>query len=383
MATETCIPVTEEIFDFEEALKLSFKKLHNGERVKGIVASVNNKEIIVDTGTKQTGYIPLSELAPADEFKVGDEIEVVVTKINDADGTVLLSRRKLGETASFDTLVKAKNEQTILNGVITNVVNGGILVALLNAGGQQVGLRVFVPTSQTGMPKDTDFNTVLKQKCTFRVLDVNESRRRALGSIRAASKKSIDMAKFWETTEVGSVFKGKVKSFTNYGVFVDLGVVDAMVHISEISYSRVNHPKDVFEIEQEIEVFVKRIDKEKHKVALGYKKAEDDPWIKFTNDYKLGDMVEATVIAIKSFGAFATVIPGVDALIHISQCADRKIANVTDVLHEGDKVKGMIVAMSLAERRLNLSLKTDAVPETPKPVEVESEVTEEVAATAE
>jgi 4-hydroxy-3-methylbut-2-enyl diphosphate reductase len=374
MAADTYTPI-EEDFNFEEALKLSFKKLHTGERVKGIVAAINNKEIIVDTGTKQTGYIPFSELLPTDDFQLEDIIEVVVTKINDAEGTVLLSRKKLGETASFDALVKAKNEQLVLNGVVTNIVSGGVLAAVLNSDGGQVGLRVFIPASQTGLSKDADLATLLKQKVNFKILDVNETRRRSLGSIRAVNNKGIGSAKFWSTAQVGDVFKGRVKSFTNYGAFIDIGGVDGMVHISELSYGRISHPKDVLTIDQEIEVYVKSINKTQHKIALGYKKPEDNPWLNMEEKYNVGDRVDVTIFSIKNFGAFASLEPGLDGLIHISQVADRKVANVTDAVKVGEVVNAMIIALDVPNKRINLSLRKDAAPlADPEPISETAEV---------
>ncbi len=354
----TMAEILEEDINFEEALEQSFKKVHTGERVKAYVAALNNSEAIVDIGTKHTGYVPLDELTddpgkkPSDVLSVGDEVELIVTKINDQEGIVMLSKKKVDELVGFDNIVKAKDEDKVLEGIVQNVVKGGILVSV-------DGVKVFVPASQTGVGRDKSLEVLLKQKVELKVIETNESRRRAVGSIKAVSKaqKEAAKAKFWETAEVDRVYKGEVKSITSYGVFVDLGGIDGMVHISELSWSRIKHPSQVVKTGDILEVYIKELDQEAGRISLGYKKAEDNPWEKFKNTYNVGDVVKATVVSITPFGAFAQIIEGVDGLIHISQIADKRVDNVNDILSVGQEVDVKITEIDIENKRISISIR--------------------------
>lgn len=363
----TMAEILEDDINFEEALEQSFKKVHTGERVKGYIAAVNNSEAIVDIGTKHTGYVPLSELTddqtkkPSDIVSVGEEVDLIVTKINDQEGIVTLSKKKVDELVGFDNISKAKEEDAVLDGVVLNVVKGGILVSV-------DGVRVFVPASQTGLGRDKNLDELLKQKVQIKIIEVNESRRRAVGSIKAVAKAQREAAKaaFWETAEIGKVYKGEVKSLTNYGAFVDLGGIDGMVHISELSWGRIKHPSQVVKVGDILEVYIKELDKESGRISLGFKKAEDNPWVKFQNNYNVGDVVKATIVSITPFGAFAQIIEGVDGLIHISQIADKRVDNVNDVLSVGQEVDVKITEIDLDKKRISISIRAlldDAVAE--------------------
>lgn len=359
----TMAEILEDI-NFEEALEQSFKKVHTGERVKGYIAALNNSEAIVDIGTKHTGYVPLSELTddpskkPSDVVSVGEEVDLIVTKINDQDGIVMLSKKKVDELVGFDNISKAKDEEKVLEGIVQNVVKGGVLVSV-------DGVKVFVPASQTGVPRDKSLDELLKKKVELKVIEVNEARRRAVGSIKAVAKAQKEAAKaaFWETAEIGKVYKGEVKSLTNYGAFVDLGGIDGMVHISELSWSRIKHPSQVVSVGDVLEVYIKDLDKEAGRISLGFKKAEDNPWVKFENSYKVGDVVKAKVVSITPFGAFAQIIEGVDGLIHISQIADQRVENVADVLKVGQEVEAKITEVDIEKKRISISMRALLEPE--------------------
>ena len=348
----------DEIFDFEKELEQSFKKVHTGERVKGYIAAVNNSEAIVDIGTKHTGYVPLAELTddqtkkPSDIVSVGDEVDLIVTKINDQEGIVMLSKKKVDELVGFDNIAKAKDEDVVLEGTVLNVVKGGILVSV-------DGVRVFVPASQTGLGRDKNLDELLKKNVELKIIEVNESRRRAVGSIKAVTKAQKEAAKaaFWETAEEGKTYKGEVKSLTSYGAFVDLGGIDGMVHISELSWSRIKHPNQVVKVGDILEVYIKELDKEAGRISLGYKKAEDNPWTKFQDSYNVGDVVKATIVSITPFGAFAKIIEGVDGLIHISQIADKRVDNVNEVLSVGQEVDVKITEIDIESKRISISIR--------------------------
>ncbi|HPY85167.1 MAG TPA: bifunctional 4-hydroxy-3-methylbut-2-enyl diphosphate reductase/30S ribosomal protein S1 [Ruminococcus flavefaciens] len=348
----------DEEIDFAEALDQSFKKIHTGEKVKGIVVGIDNAEITVDLGTKHTGYVKLEDLTddttkkPSDLVSIGDEIELIVIKVNDAEGTAALSKRKVDEQAGFDKVVKAYEDGEVLEGVVQHVVPKGVTLTYL-------GVRVFIPASQTGLRRGEDLEQLLKKPVQFKIIEVTEGRKRAVGSIKAVEndKKEEAKAKFWETAEVGSTYTGKVKSLTSFGAFVDLGGIDGMVHISELSWKRIKHPSEVVNVGDTLEVYIKDLNREENRISLGFKKAEDNPWEIFKSNYSVGDVVKATIVSITSFGAFAQIIDGVDGLIHISQIADKKVENVKDILSVGDEVDVKIIDIDTDAKRISISMR--------------------------
>lgn len=349
--------ISEDI-DFAEAIDKSFKKIHTGERVKGCVVKVNDTEVIVDVGTKHTGFIPTNELTsdaskkPSEIVSEGDVIDLIVIKINDQDGIVTLSKKRVDEQVGFEKIVKAFEEKTILEGTVQRVVKGGIIVVY-------EGIRIFIPASQTGCPRGTDLETLVKTTVKFEIIEVTENRRRAVGSMRAIAKaeREAARAKFWETAEEGKVYKGEVKSITNFGAFVDLGGIDGMVHISELSWSKIKHPSEVVNVGDFVEVYIKELDRESGRISLGYKKTEDNPWEIFRKTYSVGQVIDVRIVSITPFGAFARIIDGVDGLIHISQLADRRVENVKDVVSIGDVVKVKIIGADVDNKRISISMR--------------------------
>ncbi|MBQ8921148.1 MAG: bifunctional 4-hydroxy-3-methylbut-2-enyl diphosphate reductase/30S ribosomal protein S1 [Oscillospiraceae bacterium] len=359
--TDTITPESEEFAAaFEEELDKTFtKKIRKGDRVTGIVASISgNNEVMVDVGAKQTGYITLSELTsdtskkPSDLVKVGDELELVVIQVNDAEGTVQLSKRRVDEMVGFENILKAREANEVLEGTVISVVKGG-LVADCN------GVHVFIPASQSGLGRGADLNVLLKTPVRFVIIDVNEQRRRAVGSIRQVQKTERDAAKakFWENAKVGDVYTGEVKSLTSYGAFVDLGGIDGMVHVSELSWSRIHQPSDVVAVGDTLEVYIKALDPETGRISLGHRRPEDNPWTKFTSQYSVGDIVEASIASVTAFGAFARIADGIDGLIHISQLSNERVTNVKDVVNVGDTVTVKITAIDSEKQRISLSMR--------------------------
>jgi 4-hydroxy-3-methylbut-2-enyl diphosphate reductase len=350
--------IDEEI-DFAEALDQSFKKIHTGEKVKGYVVSVSNAEITVDLGTKHTGYVKLEDLTddstkkPEDIVSVGDEIELIVIKVNDSEGTVALSKRKVDEQAGYDTVVKAKEEGEVLEGTVSRIVNKGVTL-------NYMGVRIFIPASQTGLPRGAELDQLNKQKIQFKIIEVDEGgKKRAVGSIKAvdSAKKEEAKAAFWADAEIGKTYVGKVKSLTSFGAFVDLGGIDGMVHISELSWKRVKHPSEVVSVGDTLEVYIKDLNAEENRISLGFKKAEDNPWEIFKSQYAIDDVVKATIVSTTSFGAFAQIIDGVDGLIHISQLADKKVENVKDIVSVGDVVDVKIIDIDDESKRISISMR--------------------------
>ena len=349
---------------FEEMLDASFKTLRTGERVKGTVTSVTPTEVHVDLGIKYPGMIPLSELSDdpnaktEDLVKVGDEIDVVVVKPNDAEGTILLSKKRIDADKNWDALVEAEQNGTVLTGKVIELTKGGLV--MISPFG-----RVFIPISQTTLPRreepydEKDLAPFAGQTLEFKVIGTDARKKRAVGSIRAVAteKKKAAEAKFWETAEVGQTFTGKVKSITSYGAFVDLGPVDGMVHITELSWKRIKNPSEVVKVGEEIDVYIKALDPEKKRISLGHKMDADNPWTILSEKYSEGDVVDVKIVSLTPFGAFAEVIPGIDGLIHISQIADHKIAKPADELSVGEVVKAKITAIDYDAKKVSLSIR--------------------------
>ncbi len=345
--------------DFAAMLEESFKTLNTGDKVTGIVTAITPTEIQVDLGTKQAGYIPVGELSddpavkPEEVVKVGDEIETYVVRVNDVEGYATLSKKRLDTVKMWETIETAREEKTTLEGVVTEENKGGIVVSVK-------GIRVFVPASQSGLPRNAEMSELLKQKVQLRITEVNRARRRVVGSIRAVQFEARQAAaeKIWADIEPGKRYSGTVKSLTSYGAFVDIGGVDGMVHISELSWSRIKHPSEVVSVGDPVEVYVISADPEKHKISLGLKDRSVDPWDKFMATYHVDDVAAVKIVKLMTFGAFAEVIPGVDGLIHISQIADRRIEKPADVLSEGQTVDAKIIAIDEENKKISLSIRT-------------------------
>ena len=361
---------TNETESFEELLEQSLKTLHTGEKVKGVITQINNTDIHVDLGVKQAGYIPMTELSDdpefnlADSIHIGDEIEAYVLRVNDVEGLVMLSKKRLDTVKNWERLEQAVETKEPLTGVINDQNKGGVVANVL-------GIRVFIPASQTGLPRDASFDPLMKTTQKIRITEVNRQRRRVVGSIKAllVEQRREAANKIWETIEVGKKYTGTVKSFTSYGAFVDIGGVDGMVHISELSWNRVKHPSDVLKIGQQVEVYVIALDPEKRKISLGYRRPEDNPWTRFEATYKVGDVAPVKIVKFMPFGAFAEVLPGVDGLIHISQIADRRIGRPDEVLTIGETVDAKIIEIDNEKKKISLSIRALLDPTVPAAAE--------------
>ncbi len=343
---------------FEELLEKSFKTLNTGEKVTGIVTAVGPTEVQVDLGCKQAGYIAVDELSaepgvkPEDVVKVGDEIETYIIRVNDVEGYAMLSKKRLDAVKVWEDIENAKDEKVTLEGKVTEENKGGIVVNVK-------GVRVFVPASQSGLPRSAELSTMIGQTVSLRITEVNRARRRVVGSIRAVSyeARQAAQAEIWNNIEEGKRYTGTVKSMTSYGVFVDIGGVDGMVHISELSWSRIKNPAEVVAVGDTLEVYVISFDAEKRKISLGVKDRTSNPWEKFLETYQVGDVANVRIVKLMTFGAFAEVVPGVDGLIHISQIADRRIEKPGDVLTEGQLVDAKITAIDEEKQKISLSIR--------------------------
>ena len=349
-----------EDLDFMEALEESLNNMSTEQKVVGVVTGISPSEIQVDIGRKQTGYVPADEYSadptadPMKELKIGDEIKLIIMKTNDQEGTVMLSKKRYDAQGAWDKIEAAKENDEVVTGTVTDVVKGGVIVVVN-------GVRVFVPASLATASRGDSLDELLKTKVDLKIIEVKSERgrKKAIGSIKAVIREARKAAEeaFWAQAEEGQVYHGVVKSLTNYGAFVDIGGVDGMVHISEMSWKRIKHPSEVLAVGQEIEVYIKSLDKENKKISLGYKKAEDNPWEILRRDYPVDTVIDSEIVGLTTFGAFATVIPGIDGLIHISQIADQRIGKPADVLKVGEKVKCKITNIDFEKSRVSLSIR--------------------------
>lgn len=354
----------EEMTD-EEAFEASLSSLTSDQKVCGVVLAVGPTEIQVDIGRGLAGYITKDEysLNPnvnlTEEVKVGDELNLIIMKINDQEGTAMLSKRRYDAIAGWDNIVAAKETGEIIKGVVNDVVKGGVVAYTNN-------VRVFIPASQATISRNDSLEELKGKEVEFRIIEIGRGRR-AIGSIRSVlrEQRKAEEAKIWSSIAVGDRFTGVVKSLTTYGAFVDIGGVDGMIHISELSWARIKNPAEVVSVGDTVEVYVKAIDLEKKKISLGYKKEEENPWTIFQNNYNVDDTVTVKIVSMTTYGAFARIIPGIDGLIHISQIANKHIAKPQDELTVGQEVEAKITAVDLDKKRVSLSIRALLEPEAP------------------
>ena len=354
------------------------KTLNNGDIIDGTVVEVRDNEVIVDLGGfKYNGQLAADQLTDdpfqktTDIVKEGDKITVYVVGVNDAEGKVVLSRKKLVAMESWNKIKEAYDNGDVLTAKIIKVVKGGV-VALAES------YQIFVPAKQIALRYIQDLESLLNTEIKVKLIDIDERRKRVVGSARvllAAEKQAVE-EKFWADCEVGKEYTGTVKSLTSFGAFVDIGGVDGLVHISELSWNKINHPSEVVKEGDVLTVYVKDINAETKKISLGYKKAEDDPWVIAKTKINVDDVVKCKIVRIMPFGAFAQIIPNVDGLIHISQIADRRIEKPEDVLTIGDEVEAKVTEINWETKKISLSIRALIAP--PVVEEVAEEVPAEV-----
>ena len=339
-------------------LEGSLKTLHTGETVTGIIVTIGKNEINLDLGAKFTGVLTKEQITDdpnavlSEMFKVGDEVEVFVIRVEDGKGIATVSKKRVDKDNSWVALKDAYENDAVLEGKVTNVIKGGVIVAC-------AGNNVFVPASQTGVAKNESLDALLGTEQKIKLLEFDAAKKKALGSIKKVineEKRAAEDAIF-ATLEVGKAYVGVVKNLTNYGAFVDIGGVDGMVHNTELSWKKIKHPSQVVSVGQELNVFIKELDVEKRRISLGYKTQDMDAWYKFTQQYKEGDVVSAKIVSLMPFGAFAEVMEDVDGLIHISRISTQRISSPAEVLKVGDVVDVKITEIDNENRKLALSIR--------------------------
>ena len=361
---EEVINTMSEQENFAQLLEESFKTLNTGDTVTGIVTYVSSTEVKLDLGSKCTGVLTLENVtndpsAKLEEmFKLGDVVTAVAVRVSDIEGIAVLSKKKSDAVKEWDNVKAAAENATVLEGKVIEAVNGGVIISALSQ-------KIFIPASQTTVAKDGDLSVLVGTVQKFKIIDIKEDRRRAVGSIKvvAREERKAKEEAFWNEIEEGKYYDGVVKSLTAYGAFVDLGGVDGMVHMSELSWLRISKPSDVVAVGDKLTVFVKSFDKEKGRISLGYKTEESNPWTLFRNANNVDDVVTVKIVSMMPFGAFAQIIPGVDGLIHISQIANKKLASPAEVLEKGQEVEAKITDIDDEKKKVSLSIRALLVEE--------------------
>ena len=355
---------------FEQMLEESLVTLHTGDVVKGTVIQVVNEEVSVNLGFKSDGIIARGEFSsdptviPSKTVQPGDEIEVFVVRVNDGDGNVMLSRKRIEAQKGIEEIEAAYNDKAVVTGTVTNVVKGG-LIAVVN------GVNVFIPSSQVSNRFIEDLSVFNGQELEFNIIEVDRVKRRFIGGRKALVEQEIaaKRAALFETIQAGSRVNGTVSRLTDFGAFVDLGGVDGLIHISEMSWGRISNPKEVLKEGQEVEVFVLDVDKEKGKISLSLKDADKNPWKLAAEKYAVGSIVEGKVVRMVPFGAFVELEPGVDGLVHISQIANKHVVKPEDELKAGEIINVKVLEVNPEQKKISLSKRQADAPVEEAPAE--------------
>lgn len=359
--------------NFAEELEKSFVTLTNGQIVKGIVIGKDDQGVIVNVGFKSDGIVSYHEYSDdpnftPDQVELGAEIEVKVLRVIDSEGVVVLSKKRVDQQKFSLAIEEAYNSETPIQATVTETVNGGV-IAMYGP------VRIFVPASQVTSRRAKDFNDYVGNTYDIKIIEYNKPKRKIIGSIKAITdaKRRAAEAELWANIDVNKEYTGVVKSLTNFGAFVDIGGVDGLVHLSELSWQRVRHASDVLKVGQEVSVYVKDFNTETKKISLGYRRDEDNPWADAENKYAIGTVVTATVMRIVPFGVFVEIVPGVDGLVHISQISSVRISKPEDVLSVGMVVEAKVIEADYEAKKINLSIK-EVAPIDPVVEEIEEDV---------
>jgi len=343
---------------FKEAYENSIVDLRSGTIVKGRIIGYNNSEVFVDMGFKSDGIIPMEEFTgepdfkPGETLKEGDIVDVYVVKVNDGEGNVLLSKKKVDAMRSWEKIEESYENKAPVKAKVIEVVNGGIIASLS-------GVRIFVPASQVSDRYVKDLKEFLNKTVSLRIIEFNRQKRKIVGSQRVLieEEKAKLMDDVWKNIEPGKKYNGVVKSLTDFGAFVDIGGVDGLIHVSELSWGKIKHPSEVLRVGDNVEVTVLEFDKDKNRISLGFRKAEDNPWYNASQKYRVGDVVKGKVVRLVPFGAFLELEDGIDGLVHISQISSSRIGKPGDVLQLGQVVEAKIIEANYEAKKINLSIK--------------------------
>ena len=365
---------SEEDFDFAQALEESLMFIHNGQRVSGTVSAINGTEVQVDLGGKHSGFIPAEEFdSDENPVKVGDTVEAIVVKVNDAEGTALLSKRKIDAAKNFEKLQSAMDNKEVLTGKVREAVKGGLIV-------NYSGVRVFIPASHVSLRRNAELDKYVGEEVRFEIISTTDGKRRKIvGSMKEVllAEKEKLAEELWNNIEIGKEYEGTVVSTTSFGAFVNIGGADGLLHVTDIAWTRVKNVTDYVKVGDKVKVKIKSYDPETKKISLTMKNDDENPW-ELIKKYNEGDVISVKVLKIMPYGAFVSVIPGIDGLIHISQLSNKRVANVADVVSVGDEVEAKITEIDYDNKKVSLSIRA-LLPEEPV-VEETAEEEEKISA---
>ncbi len=375
---EVFLIMSEMTENFAELLEQSLKTLNTGDTVTGYVTHVTDAELQLDLGAKVTGIIKAEQITDdasvrlTQMFNIGDAVEAFVIRVSDIEGVAELSKKRTDSDRNWKNIVALKDSGEVVSGKVLKAVAGGLTVSVDS-------VNVFVPASHSGIAKDGDLTTLVGKNVDLKIIEIKDQGKKAIGSIRVVlnAARRAQTEEFWANIEEGKQYTGTVRSLTSYGAFVDLGGVDGMVHVSELSWKPVKHPSAVVAVGDVITVFVKSFDKETKRISLGYKTDDTNPWLLFTNRYQVGDVASVKIVNMMPFGAFAEIMDGVDGLIHISKIANKRISKPADVLELGQVVDAKIIEIDNEKQKISLSIR-DLIEEAPVEEAVEEVVEETV-----
>lgn len=359
-----------------EAIENSFTKIHRGDILKGEVIYVTNNEVMVNINYKSDGIVNREELSndpdakPKDLYKVGDEIDVYVVKLDDGEGNVVLSAKRVNDFKNWDTIEKIFNDKERVECKVLNNIKGGLSI-LVN------GVSGFMPASQVSINFVSDLSIYKGKTLIAKIIDFDKEKKRVILSRKEVEREELNNKRkeLWASLEVDQIVEGVVQRLTDFGAFVDLGGVDGLIHISDLSWNRVKHPSNVVKEGQKVLVKVLSLDKEKNRISLGLKQTIEEPWTAFSKNVNVGDVVEGTVVNLLDFGAFVRLKEGVDGLLHVSQISKEHINKPADVLKVGEKLNVKVIDINEEEKKISLSLK-DAL-ETSEAIEENISLNEE------
>ena len=372
-AKEAAAPVKDAAEDFQQAIDSSIRRIRPGQIVTGTVIGITDSEVLVNVGYKSDGYIPRAEFSTDPEAEIdvkeGEEIDVEVVKVNDGEGNVLLSRKNVQSKKFWDDLMAEETEGKTFETVVKEVVKGGLIAEM------EGGVRAFIPASHVSTKYVENLSEYVGKTVKVKVLEIDKQRKRIVASIKQVllEEAAAREEEKWESLVVGSKIHGIVRRITDFGAFVDIGGLDGLVHVTDAAWGRVKHPSDVLSVNQEVDVLILNVDKEKKRISLGYKQLQPKPWTMAGEKYPVGSIVEGKVVRIVPFGAFVALEPTIDGLIHISQVATRRIEKVEDELKVGDIVRCKVLEVNPEAKRISLSRKEATLEEHP-------EIAEQIAA---
>ena len=333
-------------------IEKSMKRIHEGDVAKGTVISVSSDEVLVNIGYMADGIISSNELSPEDILNPGDEIYVYILKINDGEGNVALSKKKADEIKTWDDLQEDFNSATIFKVKVNQIVRGGA-IAYIN------GIRAFIPASHISYSYVKDLNSFINKEINVKIIEFDKYKGKVVLSAKEVEKEEVEKIKekLWESLQKGEKRMGTVTRIVKFGAFVDLGGVEGLIHLNDLSWKRVNNPSEVVSVGDKVSVYVLDFDKEKNRISLGLKDVAEDPWKLAISKYKVGEIVEGKVVKLLDFGAFVELEDGLEGLVHITEISDDRILKPSDVLNIGDRVKVKILEIDEEAKKMSLSIK--------------------------